>query len=327
MQHPPYYLRINKSVDRLLLVEVLRPLQPDHRFTYYSLAGPFLEDLRVMDHFFPEMRLVSFEGSKHTHARQQFHQFNSRIELHHQRLEQFFSKKYQPGYRDVFWLDYTDFGYHHFQQFQAIIKAVPLGSVVRITLRAEPEIDLDYIRPYVGEERLAQIRAEIEKAFETTYAQVLPPQYAGVFAGRTEYAQMVSLMVKQAASQILDKSGSDRDFLLVQASRYDDSTQMVSITGIIYPRDELEETKAKFVNNPFVNFDWNNLLEINVPNLTLKERLKLESLLPFSGGDVGAALLDLLKYNIGDTKESTKRQLTQYANHCRYYPSFIKTTL
>ena len=51
MRHPPYHLRTNKAVDRLLLVELLRVLEANGGpFSYYSLGGPFLEDLRVMDH-------------------------------------------------------------------------------------------------------------------------------------------------------------------------------------------------------------------------------------------------------------------------------------
>ena len=102
VRHPAYHLRTNKAVDRLLLVDVLREIGADRTFTYYSLAGPFLEDLRVMDHFFPDMRLVSFEQDTDTYLRQSFHQFNSRITLHHRALGDFLTHNYEPGVQDVF---------------------------------------------------------------------------------------------------------------------------------------------------------------------------------------------------------------------------------
>src|SRR5437016_2552014 len=104
MKHPPYHLRINKAVDRLLLVNVLRPLNPDSEFTYYSLAGPFLEDLRVMDHYFPKMNLVSLELDPQTCKRQEFHRFTSRIQLKEITMGSFLSDEYEPGATDVFWL-------------------------------------------------------------------------------------------------------------------------------------------------------------------------------------------------------------------------------
>ena len=95
MRHPPYQVRTNKAVDRLLLVEVLRHLQP-REFTYHSLGGPFLEDLRVMDHYFPDMKIVSLESSEHTFKRQLFNQFSSRVDLRRTTLNDFLIHSYEP---------------------------------------------------------------------------------------------------------------------------------------------------------------------------------------------------------------------------------------
>src|SRR4051812_19350800 len=98
MKHPPYHLRSNKAVDRFLLIELLRAISPSHKSTtYYSLAGPFLEDLRLLEHFFPEMKLVSLESNEHTYKRQKFHQFNSRMTLLHRNLSDFLTHDYKPG--------------------------------------------------------------------------------------------------------------------------------------------------------------------------------------------------------------------------------------
>src|SRR5690606_21298891 len=124
MRHPPYHLRTNKAVDRLLLVDILRHANKSRKrygkFTYHSLAGPFLEDLRVIDHFFPEMNLISLEGNGQTFKRQEFHQFSSRVTLKLRTLADFLIHDYQPGIIDVFWLDYTDLKPSHFEEFQTV---------------------------------------------------------------------------------------------------------------------------------------------------------------------------------------------------------------
>lgn len=333
MKHPPYHLRTNKAVDRLLLVDLLRPLNPDSRFTYYSLAGPFLEDLRVMDHYFPQMRLVSLESNGQTWARQRFHQFSSRLTLEHYPLADYLASGYEPGGAggdgtDVFWIDYTDLDYRRFEEFQVVLKAVPDGSVVRITLRAQPSIDFGSLQGRVSDEEIARLREEAQATFEDEFKKVLPhppPSVSGTFS---EYARAVQLMVQRAASTALDAPGSTRDFLPVQATRYNDGTQMVSITGVVALREGLGQMRDKLCGVNFANFEWAEPAEVNVPILSLKECLTLEEHLPCQDGeDAGETLYPVLNYMIADGEKATKRQLSQYADHHRDYPRFVRTAI
>lgn len=126
MKHPPYHLRINKSVDRLLLVDAIRALGPAlgvvdfSEFTYHTLAGPFLEDLRVMTHFFPEMQMISIESDEQTHKRQLFNKFCSNVQLRKVGFSDYLYYDYEPGDKDIFWLDYTDLKYRRFTEFQQV---------------------------------------------------------------------------------------------------------------------------------------------------------------------------------------------------------------
>lgn len=329
MKHPPYHLRTNKAVDRLLLVEVLRALDPHGpAFTYYSLAGPFLEDLRVMDHFFPKMKLVSLESNLQTHKRQMFNQFSSRLTLLRSTLIDFLTHEYDPGERDVFWLDYTDFKYPRFEEFQVVLKAVPAGSVVRITLRAEPEIDFEVLESRLAEGDLTEVRQTMEKSFEEEFAKVMPHPAAGTFASLKDFARMVQLMLRRAASAALDTAGSDRDFFPVQATRYDDNTQMLSVTGVVCRRNEIQATRALLAGVRFADFDWNDPKEISIPALTAKECHKLENSLPVPGDqDPGEVLYSLLDYMIDNSAAATKRQLTNYALYHREYPRFVRVAV
>jgi len=326
MKHPPYHLRINKAVDRLLLVDVLRALGADRQeFSYFSLAGPFLEDLRVMDHFFPKMRLVSLEADLETYRRQTFHQFDSELILLHKTLSDFLTTDYDATEHDVFWLDYTGLRYPLFEEFQILLKAAPHSTVVKITLRAQPELNLDTLRGKVGDLEIAAIQGQMEKSFEDEFKKVLPHPPAGAFANRKDFARMVQQMVRRAASTALDFAGSDRDFLVTQSARYSDQTQMVSVTGVVCSRDNLAEVRKRLGSVRFVDFDWGEPVEINVPALSVKERLHLEKHLPVAADkDAGDALEPVLGYRIDRTSDSSRRQLSQYAGYHREYPQFVR---
>jgi len=73
MKHPAYYMRPNKAVDRLALVDVIRlVVNPEELadYTYYSMGGPTLEDFRMIYEFFPELRMVCIEENEDTYKRQ-----------------------------------------------------------------------------------------------------------------------------------------------------------------------------------------------------------------------------------------------------------------
>jgi hypothetical protein len=331
MKHPPYQLRTNKAVDRLLLANILLELGGKCKnYRYYSLAGPFLEDLRVMDHFLPDMKLVSLENDFQTYKRQDFHKFNSIIVLLKKNLMDFMVNDYEPeeNTKDVFWLDYTDLKYARFQEFQLVLKRVPPGSIVRITLRAQRELNVDDLEDYLPSDILEGLKSEMEKRFTAEFDKVLPPDAPGAFAAPKEFARMVQYMVRYTASEALDIPGSQVDFLPVQSTRYNDNTEMISITGVVCSRDQIALIKKELESITYANFDWHEPDLINIPALSMKERLWLEKHLPVEAGkDAGEELYALLGYMIDSSEKTSKQQLAHYADYCRFYPNFVRINL
>lgn len=327
INHPPYHLRTNKAVDRLLLAYILLALEMNKKEnTYYSLAGPFLEDLRIIDHFLPEMRLISIERDTHTFARQNFHKFNSRLIIKKNNFRDFLINDYEPGEIDAFWLDYTNLKYGYFEVFQLLLNKVPPGSVIRITLRAQPEIDLLQFNNRLSEEQLQEIQLEFERKFQDEFYKVLSIPTAGAFASKKEFAKIVQHMVMNAASGALDTAGSDIDFIPIQSTCYDDNTQMLSITGIVCLRNKIDDTREKLKSIHCRHYSWEeDPSVINIPHLSLKERLFIEHILPIVGDqNAGEELYNLLNYNIGRSKSDSLEQLTRYAEYYRDYPNFIR---
>ena len=110
MKHPPYHLRVNKAIDRFLLVEILDILKRHcdiSDYTYYGFGGPFLEDCRLIHDRYPEINIVSVERDEETYKRQKFHSFSKKLDLIYGDFDGFIAD-FSCGGGEIFWLDYTN---------------------------------------------------------------------------------------------------------------------------------------------------------------------------------------------------------------------------
>ena len=140
MRHPPYHLRVNKAIDRFLLIEILEILKTHCQmsdYTYYGFGGPFLEDFRLIHSRCPEIKIVSIERDEDTFKRQKFHRFSKILDLKCEDFASFVADFSSIG-REIFWLDYTGLELGNFEEFGSILQKVSEKSVVKITMRSEP---------------------------------------------------------------------------------------------------------------------------------------------------------------------------------------------
>ena len=130
-------------------------------------------------------------------------------------------------------------------------------------------------------------------------------------------------MLEIAAQQALPASG-ESVFQLLNSSYYRDSLQMLSVTGIVCNKNKVSEIRQWFENWEFTNLKWAPPHKIDVPILSVKERLHLERYLP-TGDPTGSALSEVLDYSIdGDEKHE---KLKQYEEYYRYYPYFARVSI
>lgn len=328
MKHPAYHLRTNKAVDRYTLFEQISAIVFDEkRATFYSLSGPFLEDMKLAHSAFPRMRLVALESSEQTHKRQKFHKFTSKLTLVNQTLDNYLIHNYQPGFQDFFWLDFTNLALGCFQNFQTILTQAAHGSLIRITLRAHPDTTLKNLGDHVTDKQKDEIKKRIEDDFLKTYGTLLSHEGArSPICSTVEYARMIQLMVRRAASQALNH-GEDREFFHVASARYEDGVQMLSVTGVVVDRSQVTQMKKtlKLKHIDIEIGEWSEPISIEVPGLSVLERFTLDKQLPKKdSATIGKLLLSKLKYHIDEGEPRSKEALRQYAMHYRNYPSFIK---
>jgi putative O-methyltransferase len=319
LRPPPYHLRPNKAVDRLTLVDAIKLVGKNdelRRYTYYGMGGPYLEDFRLIYELYPEIKMVCIEEKEEIYKRQRFHLpcQSGRLRLERVTFSSFLTNYEAKDEKSIFWLDYTDLEFPNFDDFMDLLGKVAANSIIKITLRCNP-------RDYLDQDSKRQLKKqeEFKKKFET----VLPGGHTTTPIKLGEFGLLLQEML-QIASQKALPSASQTTFLPVSSFYYNEGTGMFTLTGVVCLRNGAAGFRKVFKKWRFANLDWSPPTEINVPNLSTKERLHLQRHLP-RRKNAGKALRRSLGYLIDPEDETqTETQLQQYADFHRYFPYFIK---
>jgi len=317
MKHPPYHLRANKSVDRLLLVDAIRRLDRLDRlseYTYYGFGGPYLDDFRLIYGLFPEIKMVSIEEDEDTCKQQEFHLPCKNLRLEKAKFKSFLARYESRDERSIFWLDYTNLCYGNFEDFMALLGKVPENSMIKITLRAEPSDFFD---------QQNKIPGSGAEEFRRQFGAVMPDSAADPPLLWWDFVCLLQDMVRVAAQKALPSTLSLM-FQPVSSFCYTDGTGMFTLTGLVCQRDLKKKVRKAFHDLQFSNLTWAKPRRINIPVLSTQERLHLQKFLPCRAEDAGRILGEALGYLIDDDKKSTENKLRQYARFHRYYPYFMR---
>ncbi len=277
------------------------------QYTYYSLAGPYLEDCRLLYEFYPKISMVSIEEDEDTLKRQEFHLPCRNLELKSGILKSFLAQYDPKDRKSIFWLDYVGLELGHFEDFEVLLGKVPTNSLIKITLKAEP---LDY--------------KDKPEEFRNKFESLLPSPSLTPPIIKAEFAYLIQQMLQIASQQALP-SAIPHAFQPVSSFYYSDGTPMFSLIGIVCARNELGTVRNVFKKLQFANLDWSRPKSIDLPKLSTKERLHIQSLLPCAHRP-GRTLRTALGYLIDADVERTERKLDQYAEFHRHFPYLMKAT-
>jgi len=301
-----YHLRANKAVDRLMLIETLRRVgRPNEiaQYTYYGFGGAYLEEFRLLHDYFPELPLVSIEVNKEIIKRQDFHRPCENINLKSVSFKEFLTTYNSSDMKSIFWLDNTGASYGHFEDFITLVGRVAAGSIIKITLSANH----------------GTVRSD---GFQSRFRGLIPATQRRLPINHLEAAVYLQGMLKIAAQRAFERA-SGFIFQPIASFYYDDSSPMLTLTGMVVPPAEVDQTRRLFDSWQFANLNWAAPRLIDMPVLTAKERLHLQRFLP-TGADAGRILFEQLNYCTEDNEAETIAKLQQYSEFYRYYPLFIR---
>jgi hypothetical protein len=323
MSQPPYHLRTNKAADRFALIEAVRRLErlagALGEYTYYGLGGAYLEDIRLLYEFYPEISMVSIEENGEIWKRQEFHRPCAACTLHleNNTLKSFIAT-YDPNDRKgIFWLDYTGLEYTCFEDFITLLRKMAVGSMVKITLRAHP---WDY---WTMQNNHPQKRKAKVEQFPKKFGAVIPDQSAYPHWSPGGFADLLQKMLQIAAQHALPAEATPLAFHPVSSFYYSDSTWMFTLTGVLWPRNDKAAVERAFDGWAFANLTWANPTLIDIPDLSAKERLHLQQYLPCTTSP-GATLRAKLGHLVQEDIQTTEAALNQYATFHRYFPYFLR---
>lgn len=327
MKHPAYNLRPNKAVDRSLLVERIQDLEDaalldSRNCAYYGFGGPFLDDFRILSARFPRMSFHSLEKSTHTYRRQCFHKFTPAIHLHNCTVDSFLaSEDMEPANHLIWWLDYTKLGLNELRDITSLANILSPGDLLRITSSANVIFDLEFLSDLFGPSNCHRVLKDEAKDFQTKYEGYLPDEFSiSSLFDEQKYPRLCVTMIENALAR-RNNIASTRAWHL--GSRiYRDGSQMV--TCEFYFSEKLQTNTKKGIR--YLRSCENHGGEpetINVPNLSIKERLHLESVLPKNAKSI-KRLANSLGYRIENSGTLHEQAIAQFSRYHKHYPMLGK---
>lgn len=321
----PYHLRWNKSIDRSIFMEFLIKLnafRPLDRYRYVGFGAVHMEDFKLMHSMFSITNLTCIEQNKAVYDRQSFNKPLGCIELKYTTSGEYIAE-YDIGTSTIIWLDYAkpkDIGIQ-IRELQALLPQLNEYDVVKITLNANPDA-LCHKNVAMGEELFKKRLEELQNRVDDN----LPD---GITSEMMKTKQLPSVLYRTlnfACSKAM-LGRSDSIFYPVTSFVYADSMhQMITYTGIILKRNGIEQFLEKSGISDWSYFIGNADMpqRIDMPDLTLRERFAIDSLLPCNSAE---EILSEIKIQFDDNYEDTVKKVESYIKFYRHYPYFSKINL
>jgi len=277
----PYRLRPNKAVDRELFLALLTRLAPKmglQKYHYVGLGGPFLEDFRLLHSRIgiggkragrTVGKLTCVESDPDVHKRQLFNRPVASIKCVYSTLEDFLDKTTFSA-PAIIWFDYTEPSGRltQIRRFASTINKVPLGSILRITLNAQPE-------PRPSDQAVTVDLQEWRRTrFVEQFGTFVP---SGIDASEMTLKRFGPTLLKVLSLAVSreEKYFRDRRVVWALATHYADGQAMVTAALVVCPREDTATEKLVHGWEFFATPDDPHRLDL--PPLSSLERLTLES--------------------------------------------------
>lgn len=318
-----YHLRPNKAADRALFLDLLNRIGRTSfnisDYKYYGFGGPFMEDFRAIHAATRISHMTCIERDPTVQARQRFNCPLSCVNFQLTDSSTFISE-FSSDSPSVVWLDFTSPGELKQQLDDTfnLVNKLAHGDIFRVTLNAS----VSALREDIGNLKQDELIALRRRVFVERSGIDCPTTLKDSDFRANQYPTILLQALKLAAIRATNHSP-----LVVQplsAFTYSDGTTMLTATGIVLDSSKLKieefPTDSRIAHWPFASIDWKRPHEIDLPTLSSRERLALESLQP--NGTVDAAR-NILKDAIGPDG-ITEKAVRSYGTFYRIYPEFVR---
>lgn len=343
-----YSIRPNKTVERLLFVELLSRLEralpsPIDQYCYVGLGGPFLDDFKLMYSEFGMRHMVSIESDLDVHRRQLFNRPFRHIQCLNIKSGELIDHldMHVPTIRRIFWLDYSEAGLgalrQQIQEFETLLPKLNAYDIVKVTLNANPSILGDEADEFDVVRQTSYKRKLIDSELDEHRLEVLRNRLGDKLPGevdrqpigtelvrRPQFPRLILALIEHAAYKFQQGMG-ELKFQPLAAYSYADGQQMLTVTGIMLSAASADSVvKSPGLNRwKLARLTWDKLpIPISVPFMSVKERSRVDSLLHLGGGK---SIQRRLKILLHETEEKSAAALDDYKRLNRHYSHFIRS--
>lgn len=315
---PAYHLRTNKAVERLLFTELLKKLAPylpvnTENYWYIGLGGPYLEDFSEVQHVLGCRRMTSLEVDSHVLMRQRFNKPHCRIILSSKSTGQFVSSYTTTKMPLVVWFDYTKHDWvEQIRECCELIPKLPNGSIFKVTFKSTPS----NLCPKDAVDPLSLRVEKLEAMFSSC---------GGFSTGDVSLNGFPKTLIRILKSTIKATLGdTDKNTLFPLSSfYYNDGTPMLTVTMLTGDQSTVDSviSKSQFKNWKYADLAWDGPMIIDVPSLSLRERLAIDRMLPDKSPDT---IVKRLRLSLAETPADTLVAVSRYVDYSKHIPNFMR---
>lgn len=321
-----YHLRPNKAVERALFLDLLNRIGRTSfnisGYQYVGFGGPFMEDFKAMHIATRISSMTCIERDSVVQARQKF---NCPLRCVDFVLgdSSTFLDDFRPALPTIAWLDFTSPGElkQQLDDTYKLINKLAHGDIFKVTLNASV-VALREDPGNLKQHELTQLR-------KTVFEERAGPDKPNVIGTDDLKASNYPKLLLQALHNAANR-GVNNTSLMVQplsAFAYSDGTMMLTATGILLDPDKIAidefPTSSRLSHWPFAMLDWKYPIDIDLPVLSLRERMALEKTQP--NGTVKDAKDELGA--VIDPQGIPPQAVTSFAKFYRIYPEFVRASL
>lgn len=326
-----YHLRHNKAVERNLFIDLLTKVNNCRNisdYVYVGFGGPFLEDFKIMHTALKIKKMLSLELVDNTHKRQRFNMPVACVDIGKQpQTSGDFLTNYTFKKRTshIVWLDYTEPTQINEQlnEVQSLCSKLNPYDIVKVTLNAHSEtLGKDNTLPSSTDPR--EYRAG---KLQEILGDFAPYPIQAKHAGSKVYPTTLLHTLKKAMNMGIS---SRHDILIQPLSSffYADGQAMLTATAIVLKNDDklIQRffKKSRLLSWPFLDMVWVKPRNINIPIMSLKERLLIESKLP---NGTPEQIIEAMGFYLAEDEPETTAQLKTFIEYQRAIPWFSKVHL
>ncbi|WP_336146546.1 O-methyltransferase [Marinobacter salarius] len=309
-----YSLRPNKSAERKIIIETLSNLKSAYDiagYRYIGFGSLWFTDLVLAHKLLGIDHLISIERASSKKKRIEFNKPLGCIEIVMGSSTEQLEKIVDDEKKTLTWLDYDGdlISTINSGDIEIFCEKAAAGSILIITVNADTN-SLKYKKE--GEKELTET-----EYLERNLMHDLPKDFKR-YISRSEFPKLAANIVFRSIESSLITSDRNLEFKPLWNIKYSDNANMVTVGGVIDAKEELDRLEdIPFLKNPpdYISLGKQQF-GLNLPILTMKEKMHLDSLLP-SETTLSPADLDF---------ELKAKELDAYSSLYKFFPTFSEIT-